>query len=294
MNTKGRITFLFGAALALSAANAAAAGENPRQLWEASGFANPESVVYDPGQDVLYVTNVNGDPGAKDGNGFISKVGMDGTVIAHDWVTGLNAPKGTAVVGNHLYVADIDTVIEIDTKTGAIANRYQDATAKFMNDIAAAADGTIYISDSNLNRIYRLKDGKLEVWLEDKQLDAPNGLLVEKDRILVGTMGDYQTKRPGQFLAVSLKDKTISNVGGTTVGVIDGVEASADGNYYLTDWPAGKVLRMERSGAVATLMEIKMGTADFDFIQSKDEMVIPLMMDGKLVAYKVHGQEDKK
>ena len=293
MNTKGRKILPFGAALALCAGIAMAGGENPKQLWEAAGFVNPESVVYDPGQDVLYVSNVNGDPGAKDGNGFVSKVGMDGTVIAHDWVTGLNAPKGTAVVGNHLYIADIDTVIEIDTKTGAIANRYQDAAAKFFNDIAAAADGTIYISDSNLNRIYRLKDGKLEVWLEDKQLDAPNGLLVEKDRILVGTMGDFQTKRPGQFLAVSLADKKISNAGGgKTVGMIDGVEASADGNYYLTDWPAGKVLRMTRDGRVGTLMEIKMGTADFDVIQSKDEIVIPLMMDGKLVAYKLH--EDKK
>jgi len=278
-----------GALLVLLAANASADGGRFSTAWEAVGFANPESVVHDPAENVLYVSNVNGDPGAKDGNGFISKVSMDGQMLELEWLKGLNAPKGLAVVGGMLYTADIDTVYEIDTKTGAIANRYPVADAKFMNDVAAGADGTVYVSDSGANRIYRLQKGKLEVWMEDPALDAPNGLLIEKDRILVGTMGDFQTKRPGQFLAVSMADRKVSVVPGGAAGMFDGVEAGTGGSYYLSDWPAGKVLEVKGSGEIGTLLEIKMGTADFDFIQASDTLVIPLMMDGKVTAYKGSG-----
>ena len=278
-----------GAMLVLFATQAQAEGAGYTPVWEAAGFANPESVVLDPSGNVLYVSNVNGDPGAKDGNGFISKVSTDGKVLALEWLKGLNAPKGLAVVGGKLYVADIDTVLEIDTKSGAIANRYPVADAKFMNDVAAGADGAVYVSDSGANRIYRLAGGKLETWMEDAALDAPNGLLIEKDRILVGSMGDFQTKRPGQLLAVSMADKKVSKMPGGAAGMFDAVEAGPGGSVYLSDWPAGKVLQVKASGEIATLLEIKMGTADFDFVQASDTIYIPLMMDGKVVAYKGTG-----
>ncbi|MBI2993899.1 MAG: hypothetical protein HYY48_06960 [Gammaproteobacteria bacterium] len=290
MNKNGRTNSWVGALLFLFTAGAQAEGAGFSPLWEAAGFANPESVVHDPAENVLYVSNVNGDPAARDGNGFISKVSMDGQVLALEWLKGLNAPKGLAVVAAKLYTADIDTIIEIDTKTAAIANRYPVTDAKFMNDVAAGLDGAIYVSDTGANRIYRLLKGKLEIWLEDPALDSPNGLLIEKERILVGTLGDFQTKRPGQFLAVSMADKMISNVtGGGTIGVIDAVEPGPGGSYYLSDWPAGKILVVKGTGEVATLLEIKMGTADFDFIQASDMLVIPLMMDGKVTAYKGAG-----
>jgi sugar lactone lactonase YvrE len=274
--------------LLMAAAGARADGVHFTRLWETGGLMNPESVVYDSGAGCLYVSNVNGDPSAKDGNGFISKVAMDGKLDTPQWVAGLNAPKGLAIYKGHLYVADIDTVIEIDLHTGAISARYQDTSAKFMNDVTAAEDGTIYVSDSGTNRIYRLRNGKLEVWLEDPQLDTPNGVHAEPGRVVVGTMGDYATRRPGQLLAVSLADKTISSLsGGKLVGVLDGVEADGDGGYFVTDWPAGKVLRVERSGAFQPVLDLSMGSADLTYLGSMHLMVVPLMQDSKLVAYRV-------
>lgn len=278
-----------GAMLLFLAAGTQAQGAGLALTWETAGFANPESVVHDPVENVLYVSNVNGEPGAKDGNGFISKVSMDGKVLALDWLKGLNAPKGLAVLGGKLYAADIDTVLEIDTKATAVLNRYTVADAKFMNDVAAGADGAIYVSDSGANRIYRLLNGKLETWMEDPALDAPNGLLIEKDRVVVGTMGDFQTKRPGQLLAVSMADRKVANLTGGTIGMIDAVEPGPAGAYYLSDWPAGKILAVSATGEVSTLLEIKMGTADFEFIPASDMIVIPMMMDGKVSAYRGAG-----
>src|SRR5690348_1943869 len=88
------------------------------------GFLTPESVKYDSAQDVYFVSNVNGGPLAKDNNGFISRVRPDGAIEnlkfiegAHNGVT-LNAPKGLALRGDTLWVADIDVVRAYDAKTG--------------------------------------------------------------------------------------------------------------------------------------------------------------------------------
>ena len=97
-------------------------------VWETTGFKNPESVLPDPGGEFAYVSNVDGQPTEKDGKGFISKISLkDGTVIAPQWATGLNGPKGMALVKGRLYVSDIDRLVEIDTETGKIVASYDGA-----------------------------------------------------------------------------------------------------------------------------------------------------------------------
>lgn len=271
------------AVLAL-AFTATRAGE-PELQWETDGFMNPESVLHDAANDVLYVSNVNGDPAAKDGNGFISKVSVDGKMLAREWITGLSAPKGLAIGSGKLYVADIDTLVEIDPTSGAITARYPDPTAKFMNDVAAGGDGAIYVSDSATNRIYRFKDGKLEAWIESADLAGLNGLFAEPDRLLVAAWGDEKARRPGRVLAVSHKDKSITTVSSSPMlGFLDGIEAAADGSYYVTDWVAGRVLRVGRDGNVETLLQLKRGSADLEYMKD-GSIVVPLMMDGRVAAY---------
>src|SRR6476661_4738346 len=89
------------------------------------GFKHPESVKYDPGLNVWYVSNINGDPFAKDNNGFISRLKADGSVDSLEFIAGgkngvtLNGPKGMALVGDTLWVADIDAVRGFDRRSGA-------------------------------------------------------------------------------------------------------------------------------------------------------------------------------
>ena len=82
----------------------------------AGDFKTPESILVDVKRDEYLVSNINGAPTDKDNNGFISRVAPDGKISELKWLEGgkngltLNAPKGMALVGNTLYVADLDVV----------------------------------------------------------------------------------------------------------------------------------------------------------------------------------------
>ncbi|MDZ7735234.1 MAG: hypothetical protein U5P41_03130 [Gammaproteobacteria bacterium] len=277
---------------------ALAHGENLQLIWETSGFKNPESVVYDSKREVLYVSNVNGGPDEKNGSGSISVVSLEGEIHILDWVTGLNAPKGLAIVGDNLYVADIDTLVVIDIPRRTIMDRYTVDDAEFLNDVAAAGDGTVYVSDMVLNRIHRLRHGLFEVWLESKELENPNGLLVQGERLVVGAWGvmtdGFETETPGHLKAVSLADKSVSSIGpGEPVGNLDGVEADLDGDFYVTDWMAGKLLHIAPDGSVDELLSLNQGSADLEYIQEMDLILIPMMNDNTLLAYRAHASEDE-
>ena len=109
----------------------------------------PESILYDEARDVLYVSNINGSPMGKDGNGFISKLSTGGEILDLEWVTGLNAPKGAGIAGGTLYVTDIDELVEIDIEAGVVVQRYAAPGAIFLNDLAVDRKGNVYISDSS-------------------------------------------------------------------------------------------------------------------------------------------------
>lgn len=261
------------------------------KLWEAAGFQNPESALPDTTAGVVYVSNVAGGPGDKDGNGFISKLSLDGKVTAEKWVTGLDAPKGLALAGGRLYVADLDQLVEIDTANGTIAARHQAAGAKILNGIVADSEGRIYTTDWPGNAIWRLENGTFEKWLESPDLKGPNGLVIDGDQLVIAAWGtmepDFSTKTPGNLLTVSLADKTIANLGnGKPVGNLDGIEQFDGDSFIVTDWVAGKVFQIARSGEAKVLLSLPQGTADLNFIAADRTAFIPLMVDGKVAAYK--------
>jgi hypothetical protein len=112
------------AAIALAAASAHAESHRLDKKWETQPELKiPESVLFDAQRKVLYVSNIDGEPWAKDGKGSIGKVGLDGKIIAVDWVSGLNAPKGMALRGSTLYVGDVTDVVVIDVDKGTVTER---------------------------------------------------------------------------------------------------------------------------------------------------------------------------
>src|SRR2546426_3345937 len=165
------------------------------------GFLTPESVLYDPAQDIYFVSNINGGPTAKDNNGFISRVRPDGAVENLKFVEGghsgvtLNAPKGMALRGDTLWVADIDVVRAFDARTGAARDSVSLASlgAVFLNDIAIAQTGALYITDTGIrfddvgnalhpgpDRIFRVgSDRQGTVAVRGDTLGRPNGITLD-------------------------------------------------------------------------------------------------------------------
>jgi sugar lactone lactonase YvrE len=267
-------------------------GHELELVWEISGLANPESVVYDPRLNLLYVSNVNGGSNDKDGNGYISLVSLDGRIINQKWVTGLNGPKGLALSGTTLYAADIDELVAIDVEHGRITDKYKVDDAKFLNDVTAADNGDIYVSDMLMNRIHVLAGKDFSIWIESDELEAPNGLHFTEDDIILGSWGvmtdGFATAVPGHLKRISLKTKNISSIGdGSSVGNLDGVEGNDDIGFYVTDWMNGKLFHISSTGEVKELLSLKQGSADHELIINKGLMFIPMMNDNIMYAYKV-------
>lgn len=263
-----------------------------KQVWEVTGLKGPESAVYDPVRGVIYVSNVNGEPAAKDGNGFVSMLSPDGKATELEWVKGLDAPNGMALVGDILYVADKDVLVAIDVTSGEIKQRYEAAGAKFLNDVTADGQGRVYVSDMMANSIWRLEGGEFSEWLRDEALENPNGVLADDGRILVGSWGrmtdDFSTKVPGHMKVVDVATKKVSPMGDTTpVGNLDGVEPDGRGGYTVTDWLNGAIFHVSADGKATRLLDLNQGSADHEFIEKDRLVVLPMMMDGKVVAYRL-------
>jgi outer membrane protein assembly factor BamB len=273
-------------------AGAGALAAELEQAWQVTGLDGPESAVLDATEGVLYVSNVNGEPAAADGNGYISKLSLAGEIQDKEWVTGLNAPKGLALHDGKLYVSDIDELVVIDTASGEITARHKAPGATFLNDVTAHQDGRVFVSDMMQNQIWKLEGDQFEVWVEDQALENPNGLLAEQDRLVVGAWGkpneDFSTDVPGHLKAVDYQSKEITSIGpGDPIGNLDGVEPDGQGGYLVTDWFSGGLYDIGADGKAEMIMDLNQGSADHEFVEDENLAVIPMMMDGTVNAYKI-------
>jgi len=287
---------------------------NIEKIWETPAqFKTPESVIYEPNENVLLVSSIDGAPDGKDKQGFISKVSpLNGSIMELNWVTSLDAPKGMAVVNNtnnsSLYVSDITDLVEIDVNSGKIINRYNAPGSAFLNDVASDNQGHVYVSDTVTNTIYRLdtknlgnnsnnnNNASLQVWLQTPELNGPNGLYVDdtNNRLIVVSFGAFSNPG-GSIRVVDLQNRTMSSLGeeGTTVpiGGLDGVEADSTGRYYyVTDNPAGKLYVVNSNGTGYETLDLqKQGTADLGTILDQKMIIIPMMQENKLEAFRIMG-----
>jgi sugar lactone lactonase YvrE len=264
----------------------------PKLLWETKGLAQPESVVVDPATGAIYVSNIVGAVMQKDGNGFIAKLNGDGKMVTRQWVKGLDSPTGLALHDRTLYVADVDQLVEINAASGEIVKRYPAKGATFLNDVAIDSDGTVYVSDTPSNTIWRLKDGSFEPWIADDKLNGPNGLLVQGDMLVVASLGKIPGVGQKQELAglslISLKDQSVTKLGdGRPIGNLDGLELLQPGVYLVTDWAAGALYRVDAKGKAQQLIDLNQGSADLTYLPDKKIVLIPMMLDNTLVAYRL-------
>lgn len=277
------------AAFCLALATGLTHAAGPEPVWKTSGFANPESVVYSSLQKLLYVSNVNGAPDAKDGNGFISQVGLDGRVIQRERFKGLNAPKGMAYLRGFLYVADIDELLEIDTGNGRVTRRFKAPGAKFLNDVAVTPRGTVFVSDTLTNTIWRLQGESFTAWLSDPALEGPNGLIFDQGKLLVASWGagmkaDWSVETPGYLKAVDPETKAITaRFAPIPLGNLDGLAADGKGGYVVTDHSRGNVFRIGPDGHPNLWLQLTPGTADVG--TAPGLLVLPQMSENTLSAY---------
>lgn len=272
-------TFLLFFVSLLLAGTAPAGAQELEKVWETTvELKTPESVLFDEDRNVMYVSNINGDPAEKDGKGFISILNSDGSAKNVHWVKDLNAPKGMALFDGKLYVSDIDQLVEIELNTGKIIKKYDAPNAVFLNDVAAADDGTVYVSDTRTAKVHMLKNGKLTEWLVGNPLDSPNGLFTENGKLFIGDKSIFE---------VDVKTKKITEII-SDAGGVDGLEKTSKGEFVFSNWP-GRIF-IHRNGENIKLLdttEQEINTADLDYSMKLDLVLVPTFFDNKIVAYRI-------
>src|SRR5262245_23229437 len=199
------------------------------KLWESEASLKvPESVRFDARRQVLYVSNIDGQPWEADGKGSIAKVGLDGKVIAAEWVTGLDCPKGLALSddGKWLYAADAGGIVVIDVAAGKIRKKIAIPDGQQLNDLVNDK-GTLYVSDSKGKKVYAVSKDKASVYLDEKVLKGPNGLFVHQGALYV--LDDNSLSRVG-------KDRSLTKIAGDMPGGADGLENVAGDDFLVTAW----------------------------------------------------------
>jgi hypothetical protein len=255
-----------------------------------SEISAPESAYYDAASGFIFVSQIAGAADARDGNGRIAKLNGDGTVVNGSFLSGLNAPKGIRVCDGTLWTADLDEVIAADVATGAVKGRTKIAGAKFLNDVACAGD-TAYVSDMFDNRIHAIQNGAASVVAEG-DLEFPNGLLVDGDRLIVGGWGsqpkaDFTTDVPGHLYAYDLKTKTKTLITPKPIGNIDGLEKDGRGGYVVTDHINGALLHVSAAGVTTLVKQLAPGASDIAFVPSSGIVIVPHMYENSVGAYDI-------
>lgn len=272
----------------------------PQKVTTITGLSTPESVIWSAKEDAWFVSNINGSPVAKDGNGFISRVSRDGVIDSlhfimsgRDSVT-LNGPKGMALAGDTLWVADIDAIRAFDAHTGKpVASIELGKQATFLNDVAVGPDGVIYITDSGLgfddkgnpthpgpDRIFGLTGRTTKVLAEGDWLNRPNGITWDaaNSRFVVVPFGG--TALLGWKPGVAKVD-TI----GTGPGAQDGVEF-VGGDLLVTSWADSSVFAVSSTGDRKVVTGAA-SPADLGVDQVRGLIAIPLFTKDEVDIWRV-------
>lgn len=280
------LTLLAGcSALLLSCAKPMAT--NPEQAslvkkWETEAVLSiPESVLFDKSQNILYVSNINGESGEKDGNGFISKLTTSGKVIELEWIKNLDAPKGMGMVGKLLYIADLTKVIVVDTQTGQRVKEISPDGAQFLNDVTVDAKGTVYVSDSSGKKVYKIVNDVATVYVESPDFQKPNGLLATADKMYVIDMGS------GIFYNVDASNQLVKAAEGLMGG--DGIVPVGKNDFLVSNWN-GEISYVTAGGQTKILLDTKaekLNAADIEFLEKEKLVLVPTFFGNKVVAYEL-------
>jgi sugar lactone lactonase YvrE len=263
------------------AGSAVATTTNVKPFFVRDGFVAPEAVRYDPEQDVYFVGNWGpGAASATDNNGYISRMKPDGQIETMKFIAGgtngvvLHAPRGMYIVGDTLWVADADAVRGFDRKTGAkLANVDFSALDRgFLNDVAADATGTVYVTDTGKNKLYKVQGGPTLV-LADSALGAPNGITWDAGnrRFIIVPFGGSHSLRAWVPGTTTLTDITTS-----TGAKWDGVEVLSGGRI-LASSQADSSIHIFDGAQGHAIIHTQGGPADIAVDTKRNRVAVPVV-----------------
>lgn len=256
-------------------------------------LAHPESLISDG--HFLYATNVGQklDPAGKDGDGFISKLTLDGKIVTHNITSEtLNAPKGTGIINGILYVTDVDRIVGIDLASGKKTKEISLSAynTSFANDLAVKDDHTIFVSLTDAGKVLELNIATGQV-IAVADVKGANGLCYDKaGKRLYTCSFFFDNIQGGELGMISWQQqKPVYEKIGDVHGGFDGLAMLDDHTLLVSDWaaldhPAGIVEKVDLRSKKSTKLDLPViaGPADFYLDAKKKRLFIPVMLESKV------------
>ena len=256
------------------------------------GFSSPESTIVN--KNDLYVSNVGKElkPTQKDGDGFISKLDVNGKIKELHFIDGLDAPKGMGIVGNTLFVADINTLRGFDLSTKKEIFNVVFEGVNFLNDITVKDSNTLFIGASDTSAIYEVNIAS-KSYKKLMDFTVTNGLFYEDGILYAAQLGSSTQNMfdgKGKLYKIDLKDNNKLTQLGTFEGVLDGV-TKVGNKVYVSDWGNGKdtgIVRVyDLKTKEETILKLQsfMGAADFWIDEKSKKIFMPQMIGNKVTIF---------
>jgi len=268
-----------------------------RPSWVVSDqIGAPAAAVYDRAAGEIYLSQIGGEGDKKDGDGLISRLDLNGRIVAFSWISGLNAPKFLAIDRRRLWVTDIDEVVGIDIDSGKIGRRIPIIGAKFLTGIAVDEKGTLYVGDMLESRIYCVKNGHVFIFAEGRELESPGALIIKNGQLDVGAWGfttDYSAAVPGTVYSLDLNShkKTVLS---THRGSWFGLCTDGGTGFYGADFEGGGVFHISPSGAAQRIVQLPRGSAGLVYVPEAQLLVVPETRQNRVVGYDLAPQTASK
>ena len=256
------------------------------------GFSSPESTIVN--KNDLYISNVGKElkPTLKDGDGFISKLDINGKIKELHFIDGLDAPKGMGIVGNTLFVADINTLRGFDLSTKKEVFNVVFEGVNFLNDITVKDSNTLFIGASDTSAIYEVNIAS-KSYKKLMDFTVTNGLFYEDGILYAAQLGSSTQNMfdgKGKLYKIDLKDNNKLTQLGTFEGVLDGV-TKVGNKVYVSDWGNAKdtgIVRVyDLKTKEETILKLQsfMGAADFWIDEKSKKIFMPQMIGNKVTIF---------
>lgn len=243
--------------------------------WVARGeFCEPETVLPLP-DDTLLVSNVCGF--GDEGTGFLTLLNAEGVALNWRIVDKLDAPLGMALSGDRLHVVDKNRV-KIFRWPGFELLETVQLDTSVANDIAVAADGSFFITDSARHRVVkRSPNGEFSFVSDGFHFAHANGIAVNNNSLYVG--GD-------RLWRVHLESGVVATVGPDWLADIDGIEFELDGTLQVTP-VGGPVVRIRGDGRTEIYAGGGISSANHGYSPSLRLALVPTGYDNTVIAVRV-------
>lgn len=266
-------------------------------LRSVDNLQHPQSITFDKKRLRFYVSQLG--EKAQPSTGSIALLARDGSVINKAWIKGLNQPRGMAMKGGMLYVADGKSLLKIDVETAQIIKRFEQPDAFYLYDVSASERGGVYVSDPLSNAILKLEsDETLRVWLKDKKLEGPNSLAQRGDKLYVSSIGlktSSLKSETGKINEVQIATKQISSLTNqNNLKKIASLGIDDEGTIYATSLGAPKLMRFSlEDGQLLENIDVQksfdlkttQGLADFLYFPQSKEFWVPVKNNGHILVF---------